>query len=63
MQISVVGLDIAKQVFQVHTADVEGRPVAQLKLRRAQVLDYFRALPPALSAWRPARPHAIGRVS
>lgn len=48
MQISVVGLDIAKQVFQVHTADVEGRPVAQLKLRRAQVLDYFRALPPCL---------------
>lgn len=48
MQISVVGLDIAKQVFQVHTADVDGRPVAQLKLRRAQVLDYFRALPPCL---------------
>ena len=48
MQISVVGLDIAKQVFQVHAADVEGRPVAQLKLRRAQVLDYFRALPPCL---------------
>lgn len=48
MQISVVGLDIAKQVFQVHAADVKGRPVAQLKLRRAQVLDYFRALPPCL---------------
>lgn len=48
MQISVVGLDIAKQVFQVHAADVDGRPVAQLKLRRAQVLDYFRALPPCL---------------
>lgn len=48
MQISVVGLEIAKQVFQVHAADVEGRPVAQLKLRRAQVLDYFRALPPCL---------------
>jgi transposase len=48
MQISVVGLDIAKQIFQVHAADVEGRPVAQLKLRRAQVLEYFRALPPCL---------------
>jgi hypothetical protein len=28
-----------------HAADAHGRPVAQVKLRRAQVLDYFRALP------------------
>lgn len=48
MQVSVVGLDIAKQVFQVHAADAKGHPVAQMKLRRAQVLDYFRALPPCL---------------
>lgn len=48
MQISVIGLDIAKQVFQVHAADAAGRTVAQIKLRRAQVLDYFKALPPCL---------------
>lgn len=48
MQISVIGLDIAKQVFQAHAADAAGRTVAQIKLRRAQVLDYFRALPPCL---------------
>ncbi len=48
MQISIVGLDIAKQVFQVHAADAEGRRVAQVRLRRAQVLDYFRELPPCL---------------
>lgn len=48
MQISVVGLDIAKQVFQVHAADAEGRGVARVRLRRAQVLDYFRELPPCL---------------
>ena len=48
MQISVIGLDIAKQVFQVHAADAAGRTVAQIKLRRAQVLDYFQALPPCL---------------
>ena len=46
MQISVVGFDIAKQVFQVHGSDAQGRPVAQVKLRRANVLDYFRTLPP-----------------
>ena len=48
MPISVIGIDIAKQVFQVHAADAAGRPIAQLKLRRAQVLDYFRALPSCL---------------
>jgi transposase len=48
MQINIIGLDIAKHVFQVHAADAEGRAVAQVKLRRAQVLDYFRVLPPCL---------------
>lgn len=48
MQISVIGLDVAKQVFQVHAADAAGRTVAQIKLRRAQVLNYFQALPPCL---------------
>jgi len=48
MQINVVGFDIAKQVFQVHAADISGQPVAQVRLRRAQVLDYFRSLPPSL---------------
>ena len=48
MQINIVGLDIAKQVFQVHASDTRGRPVAQVRLRRAQVLDYFRSLPPSL---------------
>jgi transposase len=48
MQIRVIGLDIAKQIFQVHATDTQGRFVSQAKLRRVQVLDYFRALPPCL---------------
>jgi transposase len=32
----------------VHAADAHGRTVAQVRLRRAQVLEYFRALPPCL---------------
>ena len=48
MQINVVGFDIARQVFQVHAADISGQPVAQVRLRRAQVLDYFRSLPQSL---------------
>ena len=48
MQINVIGFDIAKHVFQVHAADNGGQAVAQIRLRRAQVLDYFRSLPPCL---------------
>lgn len=48
MQINVVGLDIAKHVFQAHAADAEGRMVAQTRLRRGQVLGHFRALPRCL---------------
>jgi transposase len=46
MQISVIGFDTAKQVFQVHPANSDGCPLVQVKQRRAQVLEYFRALPP-----------------
>ncbi len=60
MDIKVVGLDIAKQVFQVHAADEHGRAVAQLRLRRSQVLEYFKTLPPAWLAWRLARLRTTG---
>jgi len=48
MQISIIGQDIAKHVFQVHPVDAEGHAAAQVRLRRAQVLDYFAKLPPCL---------------
>ena len=34
-QITVIGLDLAKRVFQVHGADGDGQPVVRRKLRRA----------------------------
>ncbi len=42
-EITAVGLDPAKNVFQVHGA---GRAVLRKKLRRAQVPEFFGALPP-----------------
>jgi transposase len=48
MEITAVGLDIAKSVFQVHAADGHGKVVARKKLKRAQVLEYFATLPPCL---------------
>jgi transposase len=41
MQITIIGLDIAKNVFQVHGADKAGRPVLRRRLRRREVLRFF----------------------
>ena len=47
-KVTIVGLDLAKSVFQVHGADKEGRPVVRKKLRRGQVLAFFAGLSPCL---------------
>ncbi len=43
--ITTVGLDLAKNVFQVHGADGAGQAVLRNKLRRTQVLAFFGQLP------------------
>ena len=47
-QITTIGLDLAKHVFQVHCADAEGSPILGRKLRRAEVLRFFQKTPPCL---------------
>ena len=49
MQITTVGLDIAKNVFQVHAAHAQGRAVVKRKLTRGKVLEFFATLPLAWS--------------
>ncbi|WP_295512060.1 IS110 family transposase [uncultured Sulfitobacter sp.] len=49
-EIITVGLDLAKNVFQVHGADGNGRAVLRKKLRRAQVLEFFVQLPACVVA-------------
>jgi len=48
MQVSTVGLDIAKNVFQVHGVDAAGRTVLRRKVRRDQLLKLFASLEPCL---------------
>lgn len=48
MQISTIGLDIAKSVFQAHAVDAAGQVVIARKLKRAQVLAFFAGLGPCL---------------
>lgn len=48
MQITTIGLDLAKSVFQVHGIDVAGKVVVAKALRRGQVLGFFAKLPRCL---------------
>ena len=48
MQITTIGLDIAKNVFQVHGIDAAEKVVVRKRLRRSQVLKFFASLPPCL---------------
>jgi hypothetical protein len=48
MQIAVIGLDLAKNVFQVLGIDDSGQAVLKRKLRRSEVLPFFAGLAPAL---------------
>jgi transposase len=48
MQITTVGLDLAKRIFQVHAVDASGSVVVRKALRRSQVLPFFTKLPSCL---------------
>jgi transposase len=45
---ATIGLDIAKQVFQVHGADRTGRGVLRRRLRRSEVVRFFSEMPACL---------------
>jgi transposase len=48
MQITTIGLDIAKNVFQVHGIDAAEKVVVRKQVRRGQVIAFFKALSPCL---------------
>jgi len=50
VRVTRVGLDLAKNVFQVHGVDAQGKVVVVRKLRRGAVLEFFRRLPPCVVA-------------
>ena len=67
-EVVTVGLDLAKNVFQVHAIDSEGAVLVRRKLRRAEVIGFFADLPGCvvgmeacasahhwLASWRPAK--------
>jgi len=48
MQVKTIGLDLAKNIFQVHGVDARGVTMLRKQLRRDQVLMFFARLQPCL---------------
>ena len=48
MQVTTIGLDLAKNVFQVHGIDAAEKVVVRKQLRRGQLIKFFEALAPCL---------------
>ncbi len=48
MKITTVGLDLAKNVFQIHAIDEAGEVIVGRALRRRQVMPFFSKLEPCL---------------
>jgi transposase len=48
MKITTVGIDLAKNVFQVHAVNEAGKKVFNKQLRREQMAEFFAQLPPCL---------------
>jgi len=48
MQVTTIGLDLAKNIFQVHGVTENGEVVFNQALRRAQLYAFFEKLPPCL---------------
>ena len=63
MEITTIGLDIAKNVFQVHGIDAAEKVVVRKQLRRSQYWASSRRCRRAWSAWKPALRPIIGRGS
>jgi transposase len=50
MEVATIGLDLAKNIFQVHGADASGGVAFRKPLRRDKVLTFFAGLPPCTVA-------------
>ena len=48
MEITTIGIDLAKNVFQVHGVDQRGKVILRKQLRREQMVEFFAKVPPCL---------------
>ena len=62
-EITMIGLDLAKHVFQVHCIDAQDTTVLRKRLRRGQVLAFFSRIPRCVVGWKRVRQRTTGRAS
>ena len=62
-EITTIGLDLAKHVFQVHGIDAQGATVLRKRLRRGQVLAFFSRIPRCVVGLERVRRRITGRAS
>jgi transposase len=48
MKITTIGIDLAKEVFQIHGVDEHGKAVLRKQLRRSKMAEFFANLEPCL---------------
>ena len=62
-EVSIIGLDVAKNVFQAHGARADGSVAFRRKLSRTQLVKFMAAQPPCLVAMEAcASAHHWGRA-
>jgi transposase len=62
-EVTTIGLDIAKSVFQAHGADASGSVVFRKKLSRSRLLTFFASQPPCLVAMEACAGRTTGAAS
>ncbi|MCK1420196.1 MULTISPECIES: hypothetical protein [unclassified Bradyrhizobium] len=61
-KVSIIGLDLAKNVFQIHGTGRDGRMILRKKLNRSRLLEFFTKLPRCVVAMEAcASAHDWGR--
>ena len=49
-QITRIGMDTSKNVFQLHGVDAADRPILRKRLTRRKMVEFFEELPPTVVA-------------
>ena len=48
MKITTIGIDLAKEMFQIHGVDTHGKAVLRKQLRRSEMAKFFATMEPCL---------------
>ena len=62
-EVVTIGLDLAKNVFQVHAIGTDGVVLVRRKLRRGEVIGFSRSCRHAWSGWKHAHRRITGGAS